>query len=251
MKKICSHFEIQWRHVSTADNPADRASRGGEVANSDHWWNGPKWLRDPKKWPKCSEIEKSQASEAEAKVVKEQLNLAQQQSEESNEDEFDDLLKRHNLRKTLRIQAWIRRFTTNRKHKGPLTSEDLNEARNCWIERVQRRKTMRETYWIPTLRQMVKSILSGMWGMQAVQSSPDYQAISRTTAHQLYRRRNSFRGHWDLFCRSNTLRKNPRFLQFLGQVRTRLYVAGLTSFLCFVFCFALMLMLILSCENQA
>lgn len=32
--KIQAHADVSWRHVGTADNPADRASRGGDV--SDH-----------------------------------------------------------------------------------------------------------------------------------------------------------------------------------------------------------------------
>ena len=81
-------------------------------------------------------IEKSQDSEAEAKVIKEVLGLAQQQPDQPG-DEFEQLLERHDLRRALRVQAWVRRFTTNRDRKGPLTSEDLLETRNWWIKRVQ------------------------------------------------------------------------------------------------------------------
>ena len=49
--KIKQHQQIQWRHVPTADNPADLASRGGQVTNAELWWNGPTWLRDPENWP--------------------------------------------------------------------------------------------------------------------------------------------------------------------------------------------------------
>ena len=45
------------------------------------------------------------------------------------------LLNSHDLRRALRIQAWIRRFTTHRDRKGPLTSEDLREVRDWWIRR--------------------------------------------------------------------------------------------------------------------
>ena len=47
------------------------------------------------------------------------------------------LLNSHDLRRALRIQAWIRRFTTHRDRQGPLTSEDLQELRDWWIRRVQ------------------------------------------------------------------------------------------------------------------
>ena len=57
--------------------------------------------------------------------------------EEEEQNEFDRLLNSHDLRRALRIQAWIRRFTTHRDRKGPLTSEDLREVRDWWIRRVQ------------------------------------------------------------------------------------------------------------------
>ena len=51
VQKIKQHPQIQWRHVPTTDNPADLASRGGQVTNAELWWNGPTWLRDPEMWP--------------------------------------------------------------------------------------------------------------------------------------------------------------------------------------------------------
>jgi len=44
-----------WRHVPTAHNPADCASRGltpGELVNHTMWWTGPDYLKKPEKlWP--------------------------------------------------------------------------------------------------------------------------------------------------------------------------------------------------------
>ena len=40
--KIQQHPEIQWRHVSTKDNPADLGSRSGSVENKER--RGPDWL---------------------------------------------------------------------------------------------------------------------------------------------------------------------------------------------------------------
>ena len=48
VKKIQEKQYIQWRHVPTAANPADRGSREGTVEQlSELWWNGPTWLRKP------------------------------------------------------------------------------------------------------------------------------------------------------------------------------------------------------------
>ena len=46
--KIQLHKEIEWRYVPTDVNPADLASRGAQVSDSQLWWTRPKWLSDPK-----------------------------------------------------------------------------------------------------------------------------------------------------------------------------------------------------------
>ena len=236
VQKIRQHSQIQWRHVPTTDNPADLASRGGQVANAELWWNGPTWLRDPEMWPENPVTMKTQASEEEAKVIREVLSLANEKPKQER-NVFVELLERHDLRRTLRIQAWVRRFTTHRARKGPLTNEDLQETRNWWIKRVQSQDTqkphfqqtrrtlnlvpnadgvlechgriqgqypvylpadslftrklvqrihaetlhggvsltmaaIREEYWIPTLRQIVKSVRSACWGCKRFRVLP-------------------------------------------------------------------------------
>ena len=46
---------INWRYVSTKDNPADLISRGMSPSDSSIlWWNGPLWLCQPMcDWPNC------------------------------------------------------------------------------------------------------------------------------------------------------------------------------------------------------
>lgn len=119
MQKIRQHPQIQWWHVPTTDNPADLASRGGQVTNTELWWNGPTWLRDPEMWPENQVTMKTQASEEKAKVIREVLSLANDQPKQER-NLFVELLERHDLRPTLPIQAWVRRFTTHRARKGPL-----------------------------------------------------------------------------------------------------------------------------------
>ena len=236
VQKIRQYPQIQWRHVPTTDNPADLASRGGQVTNAELWWNGPAWLRNPEMWPENPVTVKSETSEEEAKVIREVLSLANEKPEQER-NVFHELLERHDLRRALRIQAWVRRFTTHRVRKGPLTSEDIQETKNWWIERVQsqdlqkphfeqtRQKlnlvsnadrilechgriqgkypvylpadavftrklvqrihvetlhggvaltmaAIREQCWIPTLRQLVKSVRSACWGCKRFIASP-------------------------------------------------------------------------------
>ena len=139
VSKIKQHPEIEWRHVPTRDNPADIASRGGSLSNKTLWWNGPEWLDDPEKWPEALTTQPSTATEAEVKVVREVLCAAQAQRVA---DDLDQLLERHDLHRTLRVCAWILRFTKNcrtkEKQRGALETEEIENARLWWIKRVQR-----------------------------------------------------------------------------------------------------------------
>ena len=234
--KIRQHPGIQWRYAPTADNPADLASGGGMVTNAELWWNGPSWLRDPEAWPENPATEKTKTSEEEANIIKEVLSLAKDTGKEEK-NRFDTLLEPHDLRKALRIQAWVRRFCTHNERKGPLTCDELQEEKEWWIKRVQSlgsqkpdfeqtrqalnlalnadgvlecrgriqgkfpvylpadalftRKlvqrihvetlhggvtltmaAIREEYWIPKLRKLVKSVRSACWGCKRFQASP-------------------------------------------------------------------------------
>ena len=109
-------------------------SQGGQVTNSELCWNGPVWLCNPEMWPEKVVPVKSKTSEEEAKVIRELLSLPSEKPE-LEWNVFDELLECHDLRRALHIQAWVQHFTTHRVHKGPLTSEDIQETKNWWIKR--------------------------------------------------------------------------------------------------------------------
>ena len=44
ISKIQQHSNVQWRHVTSQENPTDLGSRGGSVQGEELWWRGPKWL---------------------------------------------------------------------------------------------------------------------------------------------------------------------------------------------------------------
>ena len=121
VSKINQHPEISWRHVPTKDNPADIASRGGHLYNKSLWWNGPEWLDDPEKWSDNLETQPSTATEVEAKVVREVLCATQAQRVA---DEFDRLLEKHDLHRTLRVCAWILRITSNCRIEVIISTRD-------------------------------------------------------------------------------------------------------------------------------
>ena len=151
--KIQLYKEIEWRYVPTDENPADLASRGALV-HSVLWQQGPAWLQDKSEWPINPVTRSSPASEVEAKVIREVLNLAQTKPEP---DKFEELLERTSLRRTLRVCAWIKRFIHNCKNKenklGPLLTEEIEDVRGWWIKRVQRRD--KETTGYPQISEQL------------------------------------------------------------------------------------------------
>ena len=62
-----------WNHVSTAENPADIASRGAKVSDlleNELWWKGPPWLlNDETNWPRYKAIVEESLEKREPKKV--------------------------------------------------------------------------------------------------------------------------------------------------------------------------------------
>ena len=146
--KIQEHSTIRWRHVPTKDNPADIASRGGQVSSSSLWWSGPEWLQDPAEWPENPVTRPSTETDSEAKIIREVLCVAK--TTKPGSDEFDDLLESNTLRRTLRVFAWINRFIHNcrfrARRSGPLDTEEIETVKNWWIIRVQHRDATEAHY---------------------------------------------------------------------------------------------------------
>ena len=131
----------EWRHVPTDQNPADLGSRGGPVQYSSLWWNGPEWLQHRDAWPPILVTSVTPESRAEAKVIQEVLAAT---TVETETDDFDELLGRHDLRRTLRVCTWVTRFIRNclqghPRATGPLTTAELEYRTKWWIRRVQSR----------------------------------------------------------------------------------------------------------------
>ena len=71
------------------------------------WWEGPSWLPNKTKWPDQPFITSTTDSEKETKCIKELVTTAFQSNQKS---EYNYLLSKYELHKTLRILAWIFRF---------------------------------------------------------------------------------------------------------------------------------------------
>ncbi len=114
-------------------------SRGGAVEDDQLWKEGPTWLSNRARWPADVTLEATAETRAEAKVKQEVLAVTS-----TEEDEFDQLLKKHELHKVLHIGAWIQRFITNcgvspKERKGDaIVTEEIEKVKVWWIKRAQR-----------------------------------------------------------------------------------------------------------------
>ena len=101
-------------------------------------WKGPKWLAERENWPHDIVTSVPPESQAEAKLSREVFGGARNVT-----DEFDVLLEKFALWKTLRACAWIQCFVHNsRKCKeersvGPLMPEDIEKQKYFWTARAQ------------------------------------------------------------------------------------------------------------------
>ena len=137
VRKIQTHPNVLWHHVTSTDNPADLGSRGGSVIGTKLLWNGPTWLADPSQWPPEIVTEPSPEITAERKVQQELFAVGVEGS-----NDFDILLERFALRKAMRIGAWISRFLHNSRHpskkvQGPLTTPEIAAHELFLVKRAQ------------------------------------------------------------------------------------------------------------------
>ncbi|XP_055838638.1 uncharacterized protein LOC129906759 [Episyrphus balteatus] len=124
---------VCWRHVRSENNPADLVSRGSLVQdlNSSIWFDGPEFLKyPPNQWPENPKVDQLNldSSILETKKIKTVLVCFQVDTEF-----LERLGKYSDIRKTVRIIAYILRFRKISKGKNelkgtPLSADELNEA---------------------------------------------------------------------------------------------------------------------------
>jgi hypothetical protein len=120
-----------WRHIASADNPADCASRGISASLLvDHplWWTGPLWLKLPHcDWPSSQFVPMDLSSSDEMKKTPLAILTTVQQKE------WDLMSTFSSWNKLQRIVALVLRFLhncrENERIKGPLTPSEITKAR--------------------------------------------------------------------------------------------------------------------------
>ncbi|XP_071948930.1 uncharacterized protein [Antedon mediterranea] len=106
----------QWRHVSSAQNPADLASRGmsaEDMMTSEMWFTGPSFLmEDESEWPQMPTDFNTIVEDPEVKTV----NAV---TVKLNDDRINDLINRFSSwTKLIKVFAWILRWRRRVKNKG-------------------------------------------------------------------------------------------------------------------------------------
>ena len=104
-----------WRHCPTADNPADLLTRRlnfEQFSTSSVWWHGPKWLKDPRRWPTWDVQSVSQLHTAAATAEE---FVAQPQTPRHNVGLHKIITLDHysSLDRLLVVMAYIQRFVDN------------------------------------------------------------------------------------------------------------------------------------------
>ncbi|GFU92574.1 integrase catalytic domain-containing protein [Trichonephila clavipes] len=140
IQTLTENFE--WKHIPSAQNPADIISRGvhpEELSSLTLWWNGPQHLDIPEQFidPSITSSDELYMSE-----LKKQSDINLISILDSNfENELLNIT--NNYTKLIRIFSYIFRFLHNVKNtsrlSGPLTNEKLQKAKLHLIKRIQAR----------------------------------------------------------------------------------------------------------------
>ncbi|XP_045201835.2 uncharacterized protein LOC123555228 [Mercenaria mercenaria] len=151
VKEIRSNQNINFKHVSGSENPADIASRSSylkEVSNCELWWHGPQWLlQAPNTWAdhdhntstNCPQDEQ-EAHDTESMV----LQVSDEDKNDTNLVPFGiNIEKYSSLTKLLRVSALTLRFVKKIRQQscenGYLKSSELKDVEQKWLLHVQKK----------------------------------------------------------------------------------------------------------------
>lgn len=147
VKKIQESTNVSnWRHIRTAENPADLVSRGllaTEIVGNKLWWNGPTWLlKEQRHWPPPLDIHALEMS-SDAQT---ELKSCQVLAIQVTKNELEIFVRNYstkvplieysrNLGETTRILVYVMRFVeimkskSKEKPKSILTAAQLEKGK--------------------------------------------------------------------------------------------------------------------------
>ena len=129
----------QWRHVRSADNPADALSRGQlprEFVKNTHWIEGPRWLSQ----------KESECPVFKLKSVNELPEIKKITCLVTAPSEFELLHAYSSFDKLKRVIACCMRFKSQRKYTGSITVEELGDAEKRIIKLIQASEFAKEIH---------------------------------------------------------------------------------------------------------
>ncbi|UYV63815.1 hypothetical protein LAZ67_2005744 [Cordylochernes scorpioides] len=129
-----------WYHVPGCLNPADLPSRGclADSLERSKWWEGPSWLRRPRRdWPHREIYPDPEIVNSEKRKI-----VLTSTCIEREKDQY--YYRFSNYYKILRVTAWMNRFLTNargtigQRVKGDLTVNEIKRAELMLVRVIQR-----------------------------------------------------------------------------------------------------------------
>lgn len=129
--------------------PISRILLTSGVADADLWWNGPEWLQDRNTLPPNPVTKASEVTEAESKIVLEVLAAI---TVDEKPNEFDQLLESYDLRKVLRVCAWVVRLPSRIEGKAYLVQYVCSLSRALHLEVLPNQET---TTFLGSFKRMV------------------------------------------------------------------------------------------------
>ena len=188
--KMRKHDNALWHHVPSSENPAGLGSRGGSVDGAILWCYGPEWLADESKGPPKIVTKASEISDAEKKVLQElsavgvetneeKICVEQAQKQNENTAKFTEDKAQLGLERNEkgiwechgRIQG---EYPIYLPDTAMLTTKIVQRAHLSTLHgRVGMvMSKVRENYWVPRLRKLVKKVLSKCYGCKKVRARP-------------------------------------------------------------------------------
>lgn len=134
-----------WRHVPTANNPADCASRGMDIQSLksfDLWWHGPTWLKEePSLWPvpkSSQQLHDHDEQECRTTSLSSTMHTASKNSSADLLETFSS------IGRLLRVTAYCRRFIDHCRKRSrnsttiTLSAKELQNSLLFWIKTSQK-----------------------------------------------------------------------------------------------------------------
>ena len=163
-----------WRHVPSAENPADIASRGSspvQLANTNLWWVGPDWIAGSEStWPTSSlaaiELPGEELRHRRRPASIDDVSChvtAIQPGQENLIEHFSSLFRLERvISRCLRV-LWLRKSQSKRSLREPITPSELQAAYLCCVRLSQRSAFEKDIEALTMGRELARVVHYAAW----------------------------------------------------------------------------------------